>query len=113
HAEVCGMNPENAAIASGRGRPAPSPNAYDITAPCENPASHTLSYGSESSHAATVSYVGANVAGSGEPTWYTAYQCAPPGGSDSDSPSVSNGSSAVKPGPIVAISNSTPLGSRK
>ena len=35
------------------------------------------------------------------------------GGSARRSPSVSSGSSAVKPGPSVAISNSTPLGSRK
>ncbi len=35
------------------------------------------------------------------------------GGSESRSPSDSSGSSAVKPGPSVAISNSTPLGSRK
>ena len=35
------------------------------------------------------------------------------GGSESRSPSVSSGSSVVKPGPIVAISNRTPLGSRK
>jgi hypothetical protein len=35
------------------------------------------------------------------------------GGSDSLRPSDSTGSSAAKPGPSVAISNSTPLGSRK
>ena len=35
------------------------------------------------------------------------------GGSESASPRVSTGSSAVKPGPSVAISNRTPLGSRK
>jgi hypothetical protein len=35
------------------------------------------------------------------------------GGSERRSPSDSSGSSAVKPGPIVAISKSTPLGSRK
>ena len=35
------------------------------------------------------------------------------GGSESRSPRDSSGSSAVKPGPSVAISNRTPLGSRK
>ena len=40
-------------------------------------------------------------------------RCSNCGVSDSFSPSWSSGSSTVKPGPIVAISNSTPDGSRK
>ena len=40
-------------------------------------------------------------------------RCSNAGGSDRRSPSDSRGSSAVNPGPSVAISNSTPLGSRK
>ena len=39
--------------------------------------------------------------------------CSKLGGSERRSPSDSSGSSDVKPGPRVAISNSTPLGSRK
>ena len=40
-------------------------------------------------------------------------RCSNAGGSESRSPSVSFGSSESKPGPIVAISKRTPLGSRK
>ena len=40
-------------------------------------------------------------------------RCSNAGGSESASPSVSFGSSESNPGPIVAISKSTPLGSRK
>ena len=40
-------------------------------------------------------------------------RCSNCGVSDSFAPSCSSGSSTVKPGPIVAISNSTPDGSRK
>ena len=40
-------------------------------------------------------------------------RCSKSGGSDSRSPRCSSGSSVVKPGPSVAISNRTPLGSRK
>src|SRR6185312_2124454 len=40
-------------------------------------------------------------------------RCSNAGGSESASPSVSFGSSEEKPGPIVAISKRTPLGSRK
>jgi len=40
-------------------------------------------------------------------------KCSKSGGSERCSPRVSSGSSVVKPGPMVAISNSTPLGSRK
>src|SRR5215203_3125657 len=40
-------------------------------------------------------------------------RCSKSGGSESFSPRLSTGSSTVKPGPSVAISKSTPLGSRK
>ena len=40
-------------------------------------------------------------------------RCSNAGGSDSRSPRCSSGSSVANPGPSVAISNSTPLGSRK
>ena len=40
-------------------------------------------------------------------------RCSNAGGRESRSPRCSRGSSVVKPGPIVAISNRTPLGSRK
>ena len=40
-------------------------------------------------------------------------RCSKSGGNERCSPSVSSGSSVVKPGPMVAISKSTPLGSRK
>ena len=40
-------------------------------------------------------------------------RCSKFGGSERRSPRLSSGSSVVKPGPIVAISNRTPLGSRK
>ena len=40
-------------------------------------------------------------------------RCSKSGGSESFSPRCSSGSSTVKPGPSVAISKSTPLGSRK
>ena len=40
-------------------------------------------------------------------------RCSKAGGSDRRSPRCSAGSSVAKPGPSVAISNSTPLGSRK
>ena len=40
-------------------------------------------------------------------------RCSKSGGSESFSPRLSSGSSTVKPGPRVAISNRTPLGSRK
>ena len=40
-------------------------------------------------------------------------RCSKLGGSERRSPRLSRGSSVVKPGPIVAISNRTPLGSRK
>jgi hypothetical protein len=51
-----GTKPESAMIPAGRGRPAPRPSAYDITAPCEKPAITTLPAGTscaaavESSH---------------------------------------------------------------
>src|SRR5436853_1957727 len=40
-------------------------------------------------------------------------RCSKSGGSESFSPRLSTGSSTVNPGPSVAISKSTPLGSRK
>ena len=43
----------------------------------------------------------------------SARRCSKSGGSESFSPRCSSGSSTVKPGPIVAISKRTPLGSRK
>jgi len=44
-------------------------------------------------------------------TW--SRRCSKSGGSERRSPRDSSGSSVVKPGPMVAISNRTPLGSRK
>jgi hypothetical protein len=66
-----GTNPLSAISPAGRGRPAPSPSAYVITAPCENPPITTRSYGmpeaaaTSSSHSEARANVAVKVGGSG------------------------------------------------
>ena len=50
------MNPDSAISPAGRGRPAPSPSAYVITAPCENPPSTVRSGGIAASAATSSSH---------------------------------------------------------
>ena len=52
-----GMNPLSAMMPAGRGRPAPSPSAYDITAPCENPPMTVRAIGIPSSARTASSHV--------------------------------------------------------
>ena len=65
------MNPDSVMSPAGRGRPAPSPSAYVITAPCENPPRTVRSDGMSASAARSSSqddaspYVFVNVSGSG------------------------------------------------
>ena len=66
-----GTKPLSAISAAGRGRPRPSPTAYDMTAPCENPprtsrsAPSPCSERNASSQPASRGRVALNVAGSG------------------------------------------------
>src|SRR4051794_13387464 len=78
-----GMKPLIASSAAGRGRPRPSASAYDMTQPCENPPRTMRSYGSASRNSPSASKLATKCSRVGVGMPPSAYQCAPPGGSDS------------------------------